>query len=92
MACPILHGRADIRNLSSSVEKYFTSERKRPCNFLFYYIKCDDFSKISDLFPKISEDFPKLARMLDERFQTFSKISGHFPKFTEDCRGRPKKI
>ena len=45
----------------------------------FYYIKCDDFPKISDHFP------PKARRM-------FPNSSGDFPKIAEDCRRRPKEI
>ena len=31
----ILHGRAEIRNFSSSVEKYFTSERSERVKYFF---------------------------------------------------------
>ena len=66
------------------VLKYFSTREDKfripaqPFNF-FYYIKCDDFPKISDHFS------PKARRM-------FPNISGDFPKIAEDCRRRPKEI
>ena len=35
----ILHGRAEIRNFSSSVEKYFTNERSERVKYLFEHEK-----------------------------------------------------
>ena len=87
----------EIKNVSSSVENYFVSERRKQVNFIsprdhvsfFLLYKMSQYImfNVCGYFPKISdhlisEDFPNFVQMNITEY--FPKIFEHFPKITED--------